>query len=184
MKMKWWIYVFHLFEPRIRWNKCKEGRSSVLKTRLMQLSFRRCVFNCDDLHSAVQICEIHICIILNSVWSLFCETLRNNIYDDNSPRCSAAVLNSFWITRRKFCNNSFFNWPLPSSKNPHFQNEAKCTTFLVKTRMKNRFHFKGWALNLVLIQRPRGTWKWLIYGQTMSWRPQYRPNLQCIGWNG
>ena len=24
------------------------------------------------------------------------------------------------------------NRPLPSSKNPHFQNEAKCTTFLVK----------------------------------------------------
>ena len=23
-------------------------------------------------------------------------------------------------------------WPFPSSKNPHFQNEAKCTTFLVK----------------------------------------------------
>ena len=37
---------------------------------------------------------------------------------------------------------------LPSSKNPHFQNEAKCTTFLVKMsficmRMKNRFHIKG-----------------------------------------
>ena len=40
------------------------------------------------------------------------------------------------------------NSPLPSSKNPHFQNEAKCTTFLVKMsficmRMKNRFHIKG-----------------------------------------
>ena len=39
----------------------------------------------------------------------------------------------------------------PSSKNPHFQNEAKCTTFLVKvsficTRMKNQVHIKGWAL--------------------------------------
>ena len=47
---------------------------------------------------------------------------------------------------------------LPSSKNPHFQNEAKCTTFLVKMsfiymRMKNNFHIKGLALNLVLIQR-------------------------------
>ena len=40
------------------------------------------------------------------------------------------------------------NRPFPSSKNPHFQNEAKCTTFLVKMsficiRMKNHFHIKG-----------------------------------------
>ena len=51
------------------------------------------------------------------------------------------------------------NRPLPSSKNPHFQNEAKCTTFLVKMsficiRMKSHFHIKGWAHNLVLTQRP------------------------------
>ena len=44
------------------------------------------------------------------------------------------------------------NRPLLSSKNPHFQNEAKGTTFLVKMsficmRMKNHFHIKGWALN-------------------------------------
>ena len=49
--------------------------------------------------------------------------------------------------------------PLPSSKNPHFQNEAKCAAFLVKMnficmKMKNQFHIKGWALNLVFIQRP------------------------------
>ena len=40
------------------------------------------------------------------------------------------------------------NRPLPSSKNPLFQNEAKCTTFLVKIsficmRMKNHFYIKG-----------------------------------------
>ena len=39
------------------------------------------------------------------------------------------------------------NRPLPSSKNPHFQNKARCTTFLVKIsficmRMKNDFHIK------------------------------------------
>ena len=56
------------------------------------------------------------------------------------------------------------NRPLPSSKNPHFQNEAKCTTFLANmsficTRMKSHFHIRGWALNLFLIQRPRGTRK-------------------------
>ena len=38
--------------------------------------------------------------------------------------------------------------PLPSSKNPHFQSEAKYTTFLVKMNfvcmgMKNPFHNKG-----------------------------------------
>ena len=49
----------------------------------------------------------------------------------------------------------------PSSKNPHFQNEEKCTTFLVEMsficiRMKNQFHIKGQALNLVSIQRPAG----------------------------
>ena len=53
------------------------------------------------------------------------------------------------------------------SKNPHFQNEATCTTFLVKMsficmRMKNHFHIKGWALNLVLIKRPGETREWLI----------------------
>ena len=40
------------------------------------------------------------------------------------------------------------NTPLPSSKNPHFQNEAKCTTFLVKMsficmRIEKHFHIKG-----------------------------------------
>ena len=57
--------------------------------------------------------------------------------------------------------------PLPSFKNPHFQNAPKCTTFLMKMsficiRMKNHFHFKGWVLNLVLIQRPGETRKWPI----------------------
>ena len=60
-----------------------------------------------------------------------------------------------------------FKRPLPSSKNPHFRNDAKCTTFLVKMSfvcmgINNHFHFKGWALNLVLIQRPGGTRKWPI----------------------
>ena len=30
------------------------------------------------------------------------------------------------------------------------------------TRMKNHFHIKGWALNLVLIQKTEGTCKWPI----------------------
>ena len=53
------------------------------------------------------------------------------------------------------------NRPLPSSKNPLFQNEAGCTTLLVKMslickRIKNDFYIKGWAPTLVLKQRPRG----------------------------
>ena len=53
-----------------------------------------------------------------------------------------------------------------------FQNEAKCTTLLVKMsfiyrRMRNHltqnFQIKGWALNLVLIQRPGGTRKCRAY---------------------
>ena len=58
------------------------------------------------------------------------------------------------------------NRPLPSSKNPHFQNEARCTTFLVKMsficmRMKNH-RIKGWAPIHILKQRPGGTRKWPI----------------------
>ena len=54
------------------------------------------------------------------------------------------------------------NKPLPGSKNPHFQNEAKFTAFLVKKsficmRMKNHFHIKGCALNFILIPRPKRT---------------------------
>ena len=57
--------------------------------------------------------------------------------------------------------------PRPSSKNPHFQNEASCTTFHVKMsficmRMKNDFHIKGWRPTLVWKQRPGGTRKWPI----------------------
>ena len=57
--------------------------------------------------------------------------------------------------------------PLLSSKQPHFQNEAKCTTFFVKMsficmRMKNHFHIKRLALNLILIQRLKGTRKWPV----------------------
>ena len=59
------------------------------------------------------------------------------------------------------------NRPLPSSKNPHFQNEARYTTFHVKMsficmRMENDFHIKGLRPTLVLKQRPGGTRKWPI----------------------
>ena len=59
---------------------------------------------------------------------------------------------------------SGFHRPLPCSKNPYFQIEARCTTFLVKMsficmRMKNDFHIKGWAPTVVLKHRPGGTRK-------------------------
>ena len=77
---------------------------------------------------------------------------------------------------------SLRNRSLPSSKNLLFQNEAKCTTFLVKIsficmRMKNHFHIQGSALNLVLIQRPAGTRKWLTWKVGMvlviPWKPRF-----------
>ena len=48
----------------------------------------------------------------------------------------------------QFCRVMIIFHPHPSSKNPHFQNEAMCKTFLVKMsficmRMKNHFHIKG-----------------------------------------
>ena len=65
------------------------------------------------------------------------------------------------------------NRPVPSSKNPHFQNEARCTTFLVKMsficmRIKNDFHIKGWAPTLVLKERPGGTRKWPSCSQSRT----------------
>ena len=50
---------------------------------------------------------------------------------------------------------------------PHFQNDARCRTFLVKmsficVRMKNDFLIKGWAPTLVLKQKPGETRKWPI----------------------
>ena len=51
------------------------------------------------------------------------------------------------------------NSPFPSSKTSHFQNEAKCKTFLVKIPEfylhwnKKHFHKYGFALSLALKQR-------------------------------
>ena len=73
--------------------------------------------------------------------------------------CSQSVTTLLADVRAYYSyGHAYFNRPFPSSINSHFQNEAKCTTFLVKMsficmRMKNHFHIKGGALNLVLIQR-------------------------------
>ena len=52
--------------------------------------------------------------------------------------------------------NLLLNRTLPSSKKSHFQNEAKCKTFLVSyfcMRMRNLFHINGFARSLALKQR-------------------------------
>ena len=62
---------------------------------------------------------------------------------------------------------SFNNRPFPSSKKSHFQNEAKCETFVVKMSficiiIENHFHINGFALSLVLKVRFFGIRKWPI----------------------
>ena len=62
----------------------------------------------------------------------------------------------------------YANRPFLSSKNSHFQNEAKCETFVVKMSficiiIKNHFHINGFALSLALKVRFFGTRKWPIY---------------------
>ena len=64
---------------------------------------------------------------------------------------------------------NYCNRPFPSSKNSHFQNEAKCETFVVKMSficiiIKNHFHINGFALSLALKVRFFGTRKWPILG--------------------
>ena len=59
------------------------------------------------------------------------------------------------------------NRPFPSSKKSHFQNEAKCETFVVKMSficiiIKTHFHINGFALSLALKVRFFGTRKWPI----------------------
>ena len=80
-------------------------------------------------------------------------------------RCDCCESLGTWVWQHHSRHSS--NRPLPRPKNAHFQNEAKYTTFLVKMsficiRIKNHTHIKGWALNLVLIQRLGGTRKWPI----------------------
>ena len=56
------------------------------------------------------------------------------------------------------------NRPFPSSKKFHFQNEAKCETFVVEMSficiiIKNYFHINGFALSLALKVKLFGTRK-------------------------
>ena len=99
-------------------------------------------------------------IITGTHWSAIGQFLLLSL--ETIPEVFAKVNSVSSIIKCEFCNRR-----LPSSKNPHFQNEAKCRTFLVKIncicmKMKSHFHIKGWGLNLVSIQRPGGTRQWHI----------------------
>ena len=113
-----------------------------------------------------------------------CETVLGDAFSTSPQICSPKQShNALWQLSRPGLPRNFkvANRPLPTFKKPHFQNKAKCTTFLVEMsfiymRMKTHFHIKGWALNLVLIQRPRGTRKWPIASQKISratWKPDH-----------
>ena len=62
----------------------------------------------------------------NSKSNFYCWTIRNPQGGIQNPRMSwvTVITKDDWVPMQ--------NRPLPSSKNPHFQNEGKCTTFLVK----------------------------------------------------
>ena len=72
-----------------------------------------------------------------------------------------------FLTSSKDFSQCPYNRPFPSSKKSHFQNEAKCETFVVKMSficiiIENHFHINGFALSLDLKVRFFGTRKWPI----------------------
>ena len=88
---------------------------------------------------------------------MFQHSKRNFVSPSGHVISSMSHAPSFLLSRPPVLQRSSIR-PFPSSLITHYQNEAKCKTFLVKMsfiymRMKNNFHIKGLALNLVLIQR-------------------------------
>ena len=81
---------------------------------------------------------------------------------------SASSTDSLWAADQNApIRERHFNRPFPSSKTFHFQNEAKCETFVVEMSFnydanKTHFHNKGFALSLVLKVKLFGTRKWPI----------------------
>ena len=78
-----------------------------------------------------------------------------------------------WVTARggrgrgKLAYMLWFNRLFPSSPGPLYQNEVRCSTFDMEMIFhshanKTHFHKKGWAPNLVLIQRLGETRKWPV----------------------
>ena len=69
-------------------------------------------------------------------------SLIGNLHEQRRRQTAVQTSLQWFRFHRPYSKSKFVNRSLPSSKNPHFQNEARCTTFLVKmsfiyTRMKN-----------------------------------------------
>ena len=52
----------------------------------------------------------------------------------------------------------------------------------ISMRMKNHFHTKGWALNLVLIQRPEGTRSEILSPESKVWSFCPNESINLINW--
>ena len=103
---------------------------------------------------------------------IFCLLFTLFYWNFRAVACCGYVLCPDWLKYHSFVFAHFHwlrtscqNGPFPSSKNPHFQNEANWKTFHVKLsficmRNKNYFHIKEFALNLVLKKTLEATRKW------------------------
>ena len=90
------------------------------------------------------------------------ETVRIHVFSLFSPRNFATMATWSNDSSPLFILIGHFRVP---KKKSHFQNEAKCETFVVKMSficiiIKNHFHINGFALSLALKVRFFGTRKW------------------------
>ena len=115
---------------------------------------------------------------------------KHIIIKKHLPRVMTSLLMSstpISISHRLYrCRYS--NRPFPSSKKSHFQNEAKCETFVVKMTficiiIENHFHINGFALSLVMKVRFFGTRKWPIPESWFASSPSFsssRPAARAL----
>ena len=77
---------------------------------------------------------------LKRLYSVICHDIKLHVFQNKGftstswhQQLSGQISFQMWNVLRKFEKQiKNHNTPLPSSTNPRFQNEAKCTTFLVK----------------------------------------------------
>ena len=77
---------------------------------------------------------------LKRLYSVICHDIKLHVFQSKGftstswhQQLSGQISFQMWNVLRKFEKQiKNHNTPLPSSTNPRFQNEAKCTTFLVK----------------------------------------------------
>ena len=152
-------------KPYCEWEKFKLWAKNGLDLKLRHSQAPKVILSGrygDPYGRAGDLCRIreswHVCLCCsyNLGWPLNVERMVDVMW------CAARCLVLSARRGRYYSETlSLFNRPLPSSKNPHFQNEATCTTFLVKMSiicmwMKNDFHIKGWTPTLVLKKGARG----------------------------